>query len=490
MTNPAPNPAPRLARFMLLLGFALVALVATHLVERAGARAAGIEVTSQAHENRFPTSMYFSLQARSDAPIDEAILYYSVTGGRGSGTNTNRGVPEDLQPSTEISTSVTIETGNRRYLPPGTGVTYWWELKDSAGNRLKTEPTSFNYDDTRFQWSSIEKDRITLYWYSGSRQQAEQILDAAVQSVQRLAREADVHFDHPMKIWVYNSKAEMDPALPQSSPSYQERTVTLGVRLSPEVMALLGNHSEVIETVAHEVSHMVIHQAIENPFAQLPAWLDEGLAMYAQGELPPGHQRVLEEAKRRSELMSVRSLTSYVGDPSKVNLFYAQSYSFVDYLIKTYGREKMNQLLQVYKRGTTNNAALEEVYGFDVEGLDERWRAWFGAPPRPAGSGAATSSTPQPVATLPLMTLPPSTQPTAPAVGGSPAAVGASVAETPVATTAPLAAPTVAPTVAVAAERTGSSPLPFLALGLGGLVALVVVAGIIFTIARRAGRPA
>lgn len=441
------------------------------------AQGTGIEVISQSHQNRFPDAIDFSVQARSESPIQEAIVFYSVSGGAGNATN--RGVAE-FSPTTELSTTVKVETGNKKYLPPGTTVTYWWELKNAAGQTQKTESQTFTYDDPRFKWQSVEKDGVTVYWYDGSRSRAEEILDASLKSAQRLATEAGVEYNHPMKIWVYANKPDMDVALPQTSATYQERTVTLGVRLSSEVMALLGNHPEVIETVAHEVSHMVIHQAIENPFGQLPAWLDEGLAMYAQGELPSGHRRELERARDRDELLSVRSLTSYVGDPTKVNLFYAQSFSIVDYLIDTHGRTKMNELLSKYKEGTTDNAALETVYGFDVPGLDQRWRDWIGAKPRPTVAAQA-NGTPQAVPTLSLFTLPQSS-------GGSPAAAPAATSE-PAAgpTTAARAAATPAPqaTVAVAAAQTNDAAPRVGLVAIGGLAALVVILGAILFFARR-----
>lgn len=457
------------------VAFAPLAVIAFVLAVIAAAppalQAAGIEVLAQSHQNRFPDAMDFRIHARSDAPIEEAIVFYSASGGNAA--TTNRGVAE-FQPTPEISTTVNIETGNKKYLPPGTTITYWWELKDAAGNTTKTESQTFVYEDQRFQWESVDKEGVTVYYYSGSRGRAEEILEASLDSAHRLAEDAGVEYNHPMKIWVYASKSDMDPALPQSSATYQERTVTLGVRLSSEVMALLGNHPEVLDTVAHEVSHMVIHQAIENPFGQLPAWLDEGLAMYAQGELPVGHRLELERAKQTDNLMSVRSLTSYVGDPTKVNLFYAQSYSFVDYLIETYGRDKMNELLGKYREGTTDNAALLGVYGFDVQGLDQRWREWIGARPRPTVASGQGPGVPGPVPTLALFTLP--------QTSGSPAAVAVVTATVAAPTVAARTAETPIPqaTPAAASAQTGSdTPARLGLLAVGAIAALVVVIGLI-----------
>jgi len=138
------------------------------------------------------------------------------------------------------------------------------------------------------------------------------------------------------------------------------------------------------KTIAHELTHVVVHLATENPYAGLPAWLDEGLAMYNEGELPAGNREALEKAIRENRLISVRSLTAPTGKPEEINLFYGEAYSVVEFLLKTYGKEKMAELLAVFKEGADYDDALMRVYGFDQDGLDARWRESLGLPPRGA----------------------------------------------------------------------------------------------------------
>jgi hypothetical protein len=55
------------------------------------------------------------------------------------------------------------------------------------------------------------------------------------------------------------------------------------------------------------LSHIVVGLATKNPFGDLPRWLDEGLAMYAEGELPARNRRALEQAAGtlREQLASI-----------------------------------------------------------------------------------------------------------------------------------------------------------------------------------------
>jgi hypothetical protein len=128
--------------------------------------------------------------------------------------------------------------------------------------------------------------------------------------------------------------------------------------------------------LVHELTHLVVYQATFSPYGQLPLWLDEGLATYNEGELDPDLHSRLEEAISKNELISVRSLCSpFSAYYEKAALSYAQSYSLVEYLLDNYGQDRMLDLLALLKRGSTYDEALTEIYGFDIDGLDARWRA-------------------------------------------------------------------------------------------------------------------
>jgi len=68
----------------------------------------------------------------------------------------------------------------------------------------------------------------------------------------------------------------------------------------------------------------------------------------------------------------VQPVLSYT---DKARLSYAESYSLVEYLLDNYGQDKMLNLLNILKQGSTYDEALIEVYGFDINGLDASWRA-------------------------------------------------------------------------------------------------------------------
>jgi hypothetical protein len=127
--------------------------------------------------------------------------------------------------------------------------------------------------------------------------------------------------------------------------------------------------------VVHELTHQVTYQMTNNPYGSLPVWLNEGLSMYAEGELDVTFRSYLSDALNSGDVLSVRSLSSpFSADSSQSYLSYAEAYSFVDYLVASFGQAKMLALLGVFSQGSDYDAALKQVYGFDMDGLQKNWQ--------------------------------------------------------------------------------------------------------------------
>jgi len=344
-----------------------------------------IRILENTHEVHFSEGITFRLQVDALNEIQEVTLYY-----RRIGEGLTVRVPIPVSSAEDAFTYTwELEPGE---VPVGAHVEYHWCIVDDSGNELRTSPLTLDYVDDRFTWQVLEEDNIILFWYQSGEAEARRLLGYATQSLARLQDEMGVMLKEPVRIYVYRSKSDMSLALPRKSEAYDDRILTLGVVVDDATLLLLGSQSDLEGTIAHELSHIVVGLATDNPYTSLPRWLDEGLAMYAEGELPAGNRRALENGIQRDQLISVRSLSSYTGDPSQVDLFYGEVYSLVEYLLHTYGKDKMTQLLDSFTAGITQEQALQRVYGFGVDELDAHWRKSLGLQPR----GTPIPATPVP----------------------------------------------------------------------------------------------
>jgi hypothetical protein len=368
----------------------LVIVAAVVLVGLAGAEG-DIKVLSSEAQPSFAKDIVFRLTAQSSQQIAEVELFYREM----LEAATNRAYP-DFKPGPRVEAQYTWDLLAGE-VPVGAKIKFYWIIKDFNGQQLKTDPQFVTYDDTRFTWQDKTEGKVTLYSYGGDAGLAQGLLKGATDALKRISTEIGVEPEYPVKIYVYDSKTDMAAALVSRSESYDAMTTTLGVMISKDTLLLLGSAQGVDATMAHELTHLVVGQATDNPFhAPIPRWLDEGLAMYNEGRLPDYNQRALKDAIAKNKLISVRSLTAYTGDPSQVDLFYAESYSLVSYLLDKQGKDKMVHLLAVFKKGAYHEDALREVYGFGSDELDAQWRESIGARPRQVEPTAETASTRQP----------------------------------------------------------------------------------------------
>jgi hypothetical protein len=360
----------RLLQAAILAAWALLAVAAP-----AGAEGA-VRVIGRQQSFVFSESLDFELQVENALPVTDVILFY----GR-DGVPVMRRIYPPYQPGATLDVSYS-ETLERGQFAPGTRLRTWWRLELKDGSTLETDVQYLDYTDTTHDWLTLSGERAYVHYYGRDADTANTVQARAEEAIARLQDEIGVQLERPVHLYVYTSSDDMSLALGERSQGYDSRVVTLGVAVSEDTLLLLGSHRDLEQTVAHEMSHLIVGLATANPFSDLPRWLDEGLAMVAEGNLPSDNERALTEAVRRDELLSVRSMSSYSGQASQVDLFYGEAYSVVRYLLDEHGRDKMTALLNVFAQGSRQEDALRQVYGMGLDGLDSAWRASLGLAPR------------------------------------------------------------------------------------------------------------
>ncbi|HEY5625058.1 MAG TPA: peptidase MA family metallohydrolase, partial [Dehalococcoidia bacterium] len=244
-------------------------------------------------------------------------------------------------------------------------------------------------------WKSVSGDGVTIYYYTGSEGDAGEMHDVALASISEMSALLETEVPFEVQVWIYDSTDDMRPALQARSESYESQIITAGVRVASNTVLVLGNAS--FDTLRHELTHVVTAQAGESAFGSLPAWLDEGTAVHSQSD-PGGFGNAIANAISRGNVLSVREVSSYPGDPDKVNLFYGEGWSLVSYLIDEYGEAKFAELFAEVKSGSRIETALQAVYGFGQDGLEDEWRAANDLPPRATPAPADPDQQPDDIA--------------------------------------------------------------------------------------------
>ena len=244
---------------------------------------------------------------------------------------------------------------------------------------------------------------MTLYWYQGDDEFGRTLFDRAGLALDTLAEDVGIVIENPIKIFIYGSHSDLLDAISTNAQEWtggqaftEHGVVVIGI--SP------GQLDWGLNAMTHEMTHLVIHQATDNPYGDLPRWLDEGIAVYNenQDELDEDFRPVFERAVADNSLMTLRTLSSpFPADPVQANLAYGQSGAVVKFIIDQYGPDAMAQLLAIFADGAIYDEALLEVLELDTDGLDNAFRKSLGLPllPGTEDNAAIVAEQQEPVTT-------------------------------------------------------------------------------------------
>ena len=364
-----PGRVPGVARSALLASVLAVALAG---VTAAPASADTIELVSQSEKADNPAGLVFNARVRAAAGLKSARLVYKV---KNPDTDVGGGGEVPVSPGSEVDVTYSLTTnGAERYIPVGSSFSYRWEFEDTTGAKMSGPEKEFVFLDGRYQWRSVTEGTsppVTVFWYGANENRARTALDATTVSLRQTGDLLETRVTYPIKVVVYASESDGEAAQRPRGRSFDASVQTGGTRVAPDLVLVFVPD---VEIVRHEVAHIVTHVAGDGPFSQLPSWIDEGTAVWAQSSPGGGYLGALALALMSDSTLNLRSMQSSTNRPEEVNLFYGQSFSTVDHLIKNYGQQKFAELFRVFRAGTSMDDALQRVYGFDQNGLYNEWR--------------------------------------------------------------------------------------------------------------------
>ena len=124
-------------RAVLLAGFILIVMLSASSLSAAGGT---IEVVTTNEEVEFPGNVDLSITVEGESDIVEVRLFYRTVGRRVWAY-----AYPDFVPASRITASLNLTGQVSSYLPPGTEVEYYFEIRDSQGNVLRTDLAVVEY---------------------------------------------------------------------------------------------------------------------------------------------------------------------------------------------------------------------------------------------------------------------------------------------------------------------------------------------------------
>ena len=372
-------------------------------------------VTDNEIDLNFPEAATFRATLTDEVDVTSVVLEYGNEQ-QTCGKVIAKAFPQFTQGKT-VNAEWTWEMRQSGSLPPGAQLWWRWRVTDANGNETVTEKKSATWLDDVHKWQLMDKsDLLRLHWYEGNQIFATDLANAAASGLQFNEKQSGLKADAPIDIYVYGSTDDLKEAI------LYEPSWTGGQAFPEQDIVIIGIAPTDLEwgrdAIVHELTHVLVGHLTFSCLGDVPTWLNEGLAVYSEGGLDPASRQQLDDAIKDDSLLTIRSLSSGFSEVSdKAYLSYSESYSITKFLVETYGQDKMTALLTRLRDGLTIDEALQQVYGFGVDGLEEAWRGAVGAPSRPVSPELTAQPTPTFVPTIiPFSGVPLSVQSTASAV--------------------------------------------------------------------------
>ena len=495
--------APAIA-LLLLVGGVFTLSNHTALAQDA---ASSIKVTESSVTSEFPEGYRIKVAAEAENEIKQIAVrmrigqrtreVYEYMGDEGGEASGGRGRTLDLTPGKSVRAELfrwTNSTSN--YIPPGTIITYNFDVEDAEGNKYETEPEQFVYTDVRYEWKEVTDGLVTVAYHGPVEKRARDVLDTAKRTIDLISPIFGAVHEDPIRISMYNNAAELVNAYPPRYGAIGHGVIVDGQAHTHEGLVMVeAGGRDALGTTSHELTHIIIHRATFNPRAQnMPSWLNEGLAEFGNLHATVGYDLALEFAVQNDRVLPIMFMR---GQPSKgedIIIFYGQARSIVRWLYRSFGRDKLTEFMSYLKRGNSLDRAFTRAYGGDRIAITNMWREEIGAKLYEPPSGETAKPTPVPQRTLGLYSLTPQ---------AGVQTVGSGQAEEPTPTPEPDTTPTPEPTPEALAVAPLSEPekagedeelapaagsgcfAPVQSAGVLDLTGIAVVAGLAFLGVRR-----
>ena len=348
-------------------------LLITHLTFTAASQPpaqAGPTITDQGAEPVFGEQVTFRVRVQPIREVQDLLVFI-----------TPQGQPTvwqkfDLQQADAQGELTQVVDARQLALYPFSRVTYRYEATLKDGSKVKSETASFQYDDTRFQWQTLESGIFEIHWYGSDSALGQMIADIAQKGLETSQEILSVTPPAPLRIYAYTSSRDLQSALQMTSQPWVAGHTT------PELgMVLISVPSgpekklELERQVPHEIMHILQYQLTGGNFTRQPVWLLEGMASLVEIYPNPEYRTVLDTSARSNSLIPFSSLCSaFPRDASGAFQAYAQSESFARFLYTNYGAPGLREMIDQYENGLGCEEGFAAALGLPLNQAEYRWR--------------------------------------------------------------------------------------------------------------------
>ncbi len=182
-------------------------------------------------------------------------------------------------------------------------------------------------------------------------------------------------WDDRAKIYLFDSQEEYIKST--GNPDWSAGQAMAGSKVIRTFTAASGFLDNILP---HELGHIIFREMVGFNNPAVPLWLEEGVATYQEKQKVSDVKTYLARQMQKGDFMALNDLQRFdlvnSKDKEKVELFYLESYSLLDYLIGEFGKDKFVLFCQNLRDYKDLTRALALAYSFGgLEDFESSWKA-------------------------------------------------------------------------------------------------------------------
>lgn len=274
-------------------------------------------------------------------------------------------------------------TASHRWRPrgtllPGADIEYRFEIRNEDGT-ARTSTSSVTYIDGELPWQIQSEGLVDFWWYAGDDDLATDAADGIRRGLDVLVEDFGLELRRRTRLVFYADGDRMRADMGRGTRSWVGGVASARFNLIVLYASEFDwGRSTLPSTIAHELTHIAIEHAVGEPPRNIPSWLHEGVATVVESSVAErfSYDAIVDAAFAADRLISLRGLTgSFPVHSSGALLAYAQSNSFVKFIIDRWGESAITRILDAYREGASQDRALRQAVGLSLNALEAEWLA-------------------------------------------------------------------------------------------------------------------
>lgn len=236
------------------------------------------------------------------------------------------------------------------------------------------------FSDENLNWQELKGDHFIVY-FEKDEMLAKDVLDKAEDFYKKIAD--DLGYARYSKFWLWEERVKIyicqnriEYLISTHQPAWSGGVADYA---NKQIVTYRWDEGFLDSFLPHEIAHLILRDFIGfNP--EIPLWLDEGVAQWAEVEKRLDSERMMVKLVEEKKFIPLRRLTKMdirrEKDSNLAKLYYMESISLVEFFIEKHGPDNFRELCRQLRDGKSLPEALRLSSSGKIKDLDELEEEW------------------------------------------------------------------------------------------------------------------